>query len=176
MLAQANVTAIKLDCHVMSATSTSTADVSKVDSVVFSCEQNPVTATVFIDASYDGDIMVAVGNVECTAGREAKTTYNESLAGARTPGFDGVGGPRHVNALRDDGTIIKYVANLSELTPPGEADDALMVSVLFSPWELRRVCSASGNRRRSSTECAFRVMPIEFLGLNLMATIQTISF
>lgn len=38
----------------------------------------------------------------------------------------GVGGPRGVNALRDDGTIIKFVNNLTELTPPGEADDALM--------------------------------------------------
>merc|ERR1712048_980600 len=48
--------------------------------------------------------------------------YNESLAGARKPT------PSHpvVNALRDDGSIIKYVQNISELAAPGEADDALM--------------------------------------------------
>ena len=61
----------------------------------------------FIDASYDGDIMVAAGNVDFTAGREATTTYNESLAGARVPGWVGVGGPQHVPALKDDGSILK---------------------------------------------------------------------
>ena len=61
----------------------------------------------FIDASYDGDIMVAAGNVDFTAGREAATTYNESLAGARVPGWVGVGGPQHVPALKDDGSILK---------------------------------------------------------------------
>ena len=40
--------------------------------------------------------------------------------------WSGVGGPRHIDALRDDGTIIKYVSNLSALASPGEADDALM--------------------------------------------------
>jgi hypothetical protein len=55
------------------------------------CEPRPITATVFIDASYDGDVMVAAGDVEYTAGREANTTYNESLAGARAPGWVGVG-------------------------------------------------------------------------------------
>ncbi len=35
--------------------------------------------------------------------------YNESLAGARVPSWAGVGGPRGVNALKDDGTIIKHV-------------------------------------------------------------------
>ena len=95
-------------------------------SISLFCEPKPITATVFIDASYDGDIMVAVGDVEYTAGREATSTYNESYAGARVPGWKGVGGPQHVNALRDDGSIMKYVANISDLTPPGEADDALM--------------------------------------------------
>ncbi len=44
----------------------------------------------------------------------------------RKPGFTGVGGPKHVNALKEDGSILKYVANISELVSPGEADDALM--------------------------------------------------
>lgn len=42
------------------------------------------------------------------------------------PGWSGVGGPRGINPLKDDGTLIKYVSNLTELAAPGEADDALM--------------------------------------------------
>eukprot|EP01052_Picozoa_sp_SAG31_P050102 SAG31_NODE_11286_length_1046_cov_1.178458_1_plen_105_part_10 len=70
---------------------------SRIESVSLTCEPRPVTATVFIDASYDGDVMVAAGDVEYTAGREANTTYNESLAGARVPGWIGVGGPRNIS-------------------------------------------------------------------------------
>jgi len=127
MLADANVTKIELDCRLLSATRTDLAPgVSGVGSINLFCEKEPISATVFIDASYDGEIMVSVGDVEYTAGREAISQYNESLAGARVPGWTGVGGPKGVNALKDDGTIIKYVANISELAAPGEADDALM--------------------------------------------------
>jgi hypothetical protein len=38
-------------------------------------QANPVTATVFIDASYDGDVMVATGDVDYTWGREAISQY-----------------------------------------------------------------------------------------------------
>ena len=48
--------------------------------------------------------------------------YNESLAGARTPGWVGVSGPRTINPLKEDGTLIKYVSNISDLAPPGAAD------------------------------------------------------
>ena len=129
---------VKTDCHVISATTAKGADgASRVKSVLFSCEAKPVTATVFIDASYDGDVMVAAGDIAYTAGREANTTYNESLAGARAPSWSGVGGPKGINALKDDGSLIKYVANVSELAPPGAADDALMA---FQ----HRMCIAGG--------------------------------
>ena len=126
MLANASVTHIKLDCHLTAAAREVTAGVSKVKSISVICEPEPVTAMVFIDASYDGEIMAAVGDVAFTAGREAIAQYNESLAGARAPGFTGVGGPRNISALKADGSLIKYVANISELATPGEADDALM--------------------------------------------------
>jgi hypothetical protein len=116
MLSAAGVKKIALDCRLTSATAIG----GKVDSISVFCESDPVTATVFIDASYDGEIMVA-GGVEYTSGREAVSKYNESLAGARKPT-----GGTSVNALHDDGTIIKYVQNVSDLAPPGEADDALM--------------------------------------------------
>jgi hypothetical protein len=126
LLADANVTHVKLDCRLLSATAASSAGVSRVQSITVLCEPEPVSAAVFIDASYDGEIMVAVGDVDYTAGREAIATYNESLAGARVPGWVGVGGPRNVSALRADGSLIKYVHDVSELAAPGEADDALM--------------------------------------------------
>jgi hypothetical protein len=70
--------------------------------------------------------MVAAGDIYYTWGREAKSQYNESLAGARTPSWAGVGGPRGVDAIGPDGKLLKYVYPLSELAPPGAADDALM--------------------------------------------------
>ena len=41
--------------------------VSRIESITVSCETNPITATVFIDASYDGDVMVAAGDIEYDA-------------------------------------------------------------------------------------------------------------
>jgi hypothetical protein len=39
-----------------------------------------VTAEVFIDCSYEGDLMARAG-VSCAFGRESRETYRESLAG-----------------------------------------------------------------------------------------------
>ena len=130
MLNAAGVHKIALDCRLTAATPTTTTTTatatgtagSGVASITVLCEPEPVTATVFIDASYDGEVMVAVGNVDYTAGREAASQYNESLGGARMP----TKSPVVVDALRDDGTILKYVQNISTLAAPGEADDALM--------------------------------------------------
>jgi hypothetical protein len=56
------------------------------------------TAKVFIDATYEGDLMAAAG-VDWTIGREDRAAYGESLAGKRYPkprmnisGFDSNGG------------------------------------------------------------------------------------
>lgn len=127
MLKDADVNVIKKDCHILSVSTITGSDhVSRINTILLSCDPSAISAEVFIDASYDGDIMTAAGNIDYTWGREANTTYNESLAGARVPGFVGVSGARHVNALRNDGSILKYVQNISELGPPGSADDALM--------------------------------------------------
>ena len=122
----ANASAVRLGCRLLAAAAS--ADGASVASVTVSCVAGgPVTARVFIDASYDADLVVALGGrVAYTAGRESNATYGESLAGARVPGWTGVGGPRHVDALRADGSLIKYVQNISELAAPGAADDALM--------------------------------------------------
>ena len=128
MLANAGVKHIKLDCRLKAAATVAKGAVpSKIESMVLLCEQEPVTATVFIDASYDGDLMVAAGNIPYTAGRESIDQYNESLAGARIPGTEKDVGPRNIDALRPDGkSFIKYVQNVSTLPAFGDADDALM--------------------------------------------------
>ena len=59
MLANASVTHIKLGCRLTAAAREVRAGVSKVKSISVSCEPAPVTSTVFIDASYDGEIMYA---------------------------------------------------------------------------------------------------------------------
>ena len=57
--------------------------------------QDTFTAKVFIDATYEGDLMAAAG-VRWTIGREGRSEFDESLAGKRYPktkmdidGFDG---------------------------------------------------------------------------------------
>ena len=129
MLTTAGVDHVRLDCRVMNATTTmaSSESPSKLASMSVFCEEEPVTATVFIDASYDGDLMVAAKNIPYTSGRESIATYNESLAGARVPGTNKDLGPRTIDALAPDGaSFIKYVQNVSTLPAAGEADDALM--------------------------------------------------
>ena len=122
MLAAAHVT-VRASCRLLAA---ATGAAGAVASLSLLCAP-AVTARVFVDASYDGDLVVALGGaVAYTAGREAAATYNESLAGARAPSWAGVGGPRHVDALKPDGSLLKYVSPLADLAPPGEADDALM--------------------------------------------------
>jgi len=119
LLQGAGVQKIALDCRLKSAAAGSDGSVGSISVL---CEQNPVTAKVFVDASYDGEVMVAVGNVDYTYGREAASKYGEELAGARPP----MPSNPVFNALHDDGSIIKYVQNISELAAPGEADDGLM--------------------------------------------------
>ena len=80
MLKNASVTHVRLDCHLTAAAKAVAADgTSKVKSISVACEEEPVTATVFIDASYDGEVMVAVGDVEYTAGRESIAQYNGKI-------------------------------------------------------------------------------------------------
>lgn len=127
MLHDAGVERVELDCRLTGATPTiasaASSSSSSVASIDVRCQPGkPVTAAVFVDASYDGEIMVSVGNVDFTYGRESSATYNESLAGARTPTPDRF----TIDALGPDGKIIKYVQNMSELASPGSADEALM--------------------------------------------------
>ena len=80
------------------------------------------TAKIFIDSSYEGDLMAQAG-VTYTFGREGASQYNESLAGVRDRT------PYHqflvdVPARDGDGNLLPEISS-RQLPPPGTADKAV---------------------------------------------------
>ena len=61
------------------------------------------TAHVFIDASYEGDLMARVPGLTYTVGRESQQQYNESGAGSGGPGRRIAYGMEYMNPFWDDG-------------------------------------------------------------------------
>lgn len=81
------------------------------------------TARVFIDASYDGDVVMAA-NVSYTSGREPRSAYNETLAGVQPfTHFQNFLSP--VDPLYANGSVVPYVTPGS-LPPEGAGDDVNM--------------------------------------------------
>ena len=76
-------------------------------------------AKVFIDASYEGDLLAAAG-VAYRVGREGRNEFNESLAGAIYP-KDKVA----VRATKENGKLLPLV-NGKMLSPEGAGDKRLM--------------------------------------------------
>lgn len=74
---------------------------------------------VFIDASYEGDLLAAAG-VKYRVGREARTEFSESLAGAIYP-KDKVG----VKVTTESGKLFPLV-NSKKLSPEGAGDKRIM--------------------------------------------------
>jgi hypothetical protein len=76
---------------------------------------------VFLDCSYEGDLMKAAG-VRYVVGREGREKYDESLAGRREilPGHHQAIVP--VSAHYQDGKLVPYVVRQSEIAPTGAAD------------------------------------------------------
>ena len=80
------------------------------------------TAKIFIDASYEGDIMVAA-NLSYTYGREAHDVYNESLAGVQPfTSFSQFQVP--VNPYYSNGSLLFGVDE--SIPPVGTGDDRVM--------------------------------------------------
>jgi hypothetical protein len=78
-------------------------------------------ARVYIDSSYEGDLMKAAG-VSYVVGRESRSRYGESLAGRREnlPGNHQFKGP--VSPYDDEGRLAPYVVRQDDLAPLGEGD------------------------------------------------------
>lgn len=62
-------------------------DGTQIVSITTECDGKIIkrTASAFVDASYEGDLMVASG-VSYTFGRESKDQYNEPSAGVKDSG------------------------------------------------------------------------------------------
>jgi hypothetical protein len=78
-------------------------------------------APIFIDASYEGDLMKAAG-VSYTVGREARSQYDESYAGRQDflPGSHQARVP--ISPYAEDGRLAPYVVHENTLVNLGEAD------------------------------------------------------
>jgi hypothetical protein len=76
---------------------------------------------VFIDCSYEGDLMKAAG-VSYTVGREGRDRYDESLAGRREilPGHHQA--VAAVSAHDEHGNLLPYVVRQKDLAPIGAGD------------------------------------------------------
>ncbi len=77
------------------------------------------TAKVFIDASYEGDLLDAAG-VSYSVGREARAEYDESLGGAIYPKEK-----VNVKATDSKGKLLPFI-NKGELSPEGSGDHRIM--------------------------------------------------
>jgi hypothetical protein len=78
-------------------------------------------AKVFIDASYEGDLMARAG-AHYTVGREGRDEFGESLAGRREVGpFDGGGIIAPVPAYDDEGKLLPLMTG-GDAGVPGQGD------------------------------------------------------
>ena len=127
----------RLGCRLTSvARATTSSCVANAD---FLCDNDTaslhVTASYFIDASYDGDIMVRAGGIDFAAGREARSDFNESLAGVSlldepNESFDKQN--LTVDAVRSDGKGLIPGISAEPLPPVGSGDDRLMAFSYFA--------------------------------------------
>jgi hypothetical protein len=78
------------------------------------------TGTVFIDATYEGDLMAAAG-VSWTIGREGRAEYGESLAGKRYPKAK-----MNIDGFDSDGKMLPLITT-TDAGPEPEGDRNLMV-------------------------------------------------
>ena len=100
-----------------------------------------ITAAVFIDASYEGDLMALAG-VSFTTGRESRSTYGEPLGGitvgARSNQFSVAISPFNATT----GALLPLVQELPEGNP-GEADNRIQAYNF-------RLCVTKNATRRAS--------------------------
>ncbi len=88
-------------------------------------------AAYFIDASYEGELMLATGHVEYTFGRESRDKYNETLAGVTNSSLAQFDVPveayARVRDAKEGIQLLKYVQERQDpRTMMGSADDNLM--------------------------------------------------
>jgi hypothetical protein len=91
----------------------------RIKSISFKDGLKQVFGKVFIDATYEGDLMARAG-VDCTFGRESTKQYNEPLAGIRLQDKDIDASP-----YDDDGKLLPGFVSMEGLEP-GAGDRKVM--------------------------------------------------
>ncbi len=81
------------------------------------------SASNFIDASYEGDLM-ALAKVSFSIGREARSKYNENFAG-RSPYDDKNQFPKEIDPYGSEGNLLPEISSGS-LAPEGSGDNMTM--------------------------------------------------
>lgn len=100
-----------------------------------------LTARIFVDASYEGDLMARTGRVTSTWGREARSEYNESGAGSQGVGnvpYGGVWGD--VDPFYADGYLLPLLT--PGLPTPAGSGDRLVQAYNF------RLCVTNDSKLR----------------------------
>ena len=106
--------------------------------VTFLCNDDQdtivVEASYMVDASYDGELMVLAGGIDHRSGREPRSLYNESLAGAMyqdsaEESFDKQG--LWIDPYFSNGTLLPYI-DADPAPAPGAGDDRLMAYQYFA--------------------------------------------
>jgi hypothetical protein len=92
------------------------------------------TARVFVDGSYEGDLMQAAG-VDWTIGREGRDKYGESLAGKQYPKKK-----MNINGFDDDGRLLPLITTNDG--GPDEAGDRKIMTYSF------RLCLTTDPKNR----------------------------
>ena len=91
----------------------------RLDSITM-VDGNTYKAVVFIDASYEGDLMARSG-VSYTWGRESRAQYNESGAGSQDINMNNYG-IEYLNPFDDQGNLLPLLNAAPPLYPTGQAD------------------------------------------------------
>lgn len=130
---------VRLGCRLLNVTRGSGACLSQA---AFACGETrtpptpsivTVMASIFIDASYDGDVMAGAGGIDYAWGRESSSEFNESLAGVQlldesNESFDKQN--LTIVATFPNGTLLPGITS-DPLLPVGSADDRLMAFSYF---------------------------------------------
>lgn len=88
------------------------------------------TARVFVDGTYEGDLMAAAG-VDWTIGREGRDEYGESLAGKQYPKRK-----MNINGLDDEGNRLPLLTSAETGPEVTESDDAGDTNVMTYSFRL----------------------------------------
>lgn len=118
MLRQANVTLFPYG-EVESVVKDSTD--GRIQYIVMEKTKVKYSAKIFIDASYEGDLMARTPGVEYTYGRESRDQYNESGAGSQ-----GMTRMQHhtlyMNPFDENGNLLPYLLRQEQPGPVGQGD------------------------------------------------------